>query len=776
MTPAEFSAKWSGSTRQERAAAQEHFIDLCRMLGVATPNEADPAGDWYAFEKGAEKLGGGDGWADVWKKGHFAWEYKGKRKDLRAAYRQLNDYREALQNPPLLVVCDLDRFEVHTNFTGTVSQVHTFDLAQLAADPTEPLRILRAVMNDPQALRPDMTPEQVTEEAARLFGTLAQALAARGHDPRRVAHFLDKLLFCLFAEDAELLPHGLLGRLVAGSRHDPARFVSALKSLFATMSTGGGMFGADPVDWFNGGLFDGDDVLPLEALDLQVLEAVGRLDWARIEPAIFGTLFERSLDPAQRAQLGAHYTDRGSIRRLVDPVILAPLRREFEAMQAQVTALLADGGKKRLTEAHARFEAFLDRVRTVTALDPACGSGNFLYLALQGLKDLEWEAIQWGSLTLRLPQQFPRVGPHQLHGLEINVYAAELARVTIWIGEIQWMLGHGLGYAKDPILRPLDAIREQDALLDLSDPANPREAKWPEATFIVGNPPFLGGKLLRANLGDAYVDDLFRVFDGRVAREADLAVYWHEKARAQIEAGQATRAGLLATQGIRGGANRRVLERIKESGDIFMAWSDEPWVLAGAAVHISFIGQDDGSETDKTLNGHPVAAINANLTGGLDLTAARRLDENLGLSFMGDTKGGPFEIPEEQALAWLDAPNPDGRSNRDVLRPWVNGLDLTQRLRRMWIIDFGTDMTREEAARYEAPYRYVETHLRFLRARSRSTIEEWSLHQRPRVDMRRALVGLDRYIATPILTKHRLFVWLPAATLPRPSDHRHRPR
>jgi hypothetical protein len=182
MTPSEFAAKWSASTAKESAGAKEHFIDLCRLLGVATPNEADPTGDWYAFEKGAEKTAGGDGFADVWKRGHFAWEYKGKRKDLAAAYKQLLDYREALESPPLLVVCDLERFEVHTNFTGTVKQIHASSLADLAATPQEPLRILRAVMGDPEALRPQKTPEELTEQAAREFARLAVALRDRGHE------------------------------------------------------------------------------------------------------------------------------------------------------------------------------------------------------------------------------------------------------------------------------------------------------------------------------------------------------------------------------------------------------------------------------------------------------------------------------------------------------------------------------------------------------------------------------------------------------------------
>ncbi len=775
MTPGEFAAKWRGVETSERASAQSHFLDLCALLGEPGPTEADPTGSWYAFEKGAEKLDGRDGFADVWKKGHFAWEYKGKRKDLKAAYRQLIDYKDALENPPLLVVSDLERIEVRTNFTSLSPKLYVVTLDDLAApDPSEALRILRAVFTEPEALRPHFDRAELTEEAARRFAELAGALHARGHEPQAVAHFLDKLLFCLFAEDTGLLPKGLLSRLADSTRSMPADFAGALGELFATMASGGGMFGVERIDWFNGGLFDSADVLLLTAPEIRLLVEIGRLDWGRIEPAIFGTLFERGLDPAQRTQLGAHYTSRDDIWRLVEPVVMRPLRREYEAMQARVTELTlrrdGSGRKGADPEALRLFGAYLDRLRAVRILDPACGSGNFLYIALGALKDLEFEAIGWGSLVLRIPQQFPGVGPEAVLGIELNPYAAELARVTIWIGEIQWMLNHGFAYRRDPILRPLDSIATMDALLDRSDPANPREAEWPAAEFIVGNPPFLGGKLLRTGLGDDYVDTLFTVYDGRVPREADFVAYWHEKARAMIAAGKVRRAGLLATQGIRGGANRRVLERIKKTGNIFLAFADRPWILSGANVHISFVGQDDGSDAERTLDGHAVAEINADLTSGIDLTTARRLRENLGISFMGDTKGGPFEITAEAAARMLARPNPDGRLNGDVVRPWVNGLDLTRRPRGLWIIDFGVGMSGGEAALYEAPFEYVLAEVRPARIGNNreAYAERWWLHMEPRSGMRKALERLPRYIATPNLTKHRLFVWLPAGTLP---DH-----
>src|SRR5664280_1998765 len=773
MTPSEFAAKWRGVTTGERASAQSHFGDLCRMLGEPTPTDADPTGSWYAFEKGAEKFDGGDGFADVWKKSFFAWEYKGKRKDLKAAHRQLVDYKDALENPPLLVVSDLDRIDVHTNFTGLSPQTYTVTLDGLAAaDPSEPLRILRAVFTEPEALRPTFDRAALTEEAARRFAELAGALHSRGHEPQAVAHFLDKLLFCLFAEDTGLLPKGLLSRLADATRAKPDDFGSALGELFGRMATGGGMFGVERIDWFNGGLFDSAEILSLSTPEIAMLVEVGRLDWGRIEPAIFGTLFERGLDPSQRTQLGAHYTSRDDIWRLVEPVVIRPLRREYATMQTQVTELTLrrDASKKKGPDPEALrlFGAFLDRLRAVRILDPACGSGNFLYIALGALKDLELEVIGWGSLVLRIPQQFPAVGPEAVLGIEVNPYAAELARVTIWIGEIQWMLNHGFAYRRDPILRPLDSIATMDALLDLSDPTKPREAEWPAAEFVVGNPPFLGNRFLRRKLGSEYTEALWSVFDDRLAHSSDLCCYWHEKARAQISTGKTKRAGLLATQGIRGQANRRVLERINESGAVFFANSDEPWVLAGANVHISFVGQDDGTEAVRTLDGRPVPSVNPDLTSGVDVTLARRLHENAGQAFMGDIKVGPFDIPGELARKLLGSPNPDGRPNATVVRPWANGLDLTRRWRDMWIIDFGLDMSESEAALYEAPFEYVRRHVWPFRqdVNAECCRKRWWIHHNARPEMRAALHSLSRYLATPRLTKHRLFVWLDAEVLP----------
>jgi len=748
-----FQAKWRGVTLKERSASQEHFLDLCRALGMPTPAEADKTGAFYTFEKGATKTAGGQGFADVWWDGKFGWEYKGRHADLEKAYGQLLQYREDLGNPPLLVVCDMNRFEIHTNFTGTKKVVHVFSLDEL--DQPATLDLLRNVFTDPAALRPGETTEEVTIAAAVRFGALAAALTARGHEPRRIAHYLMQLLFCLFAEDIGLLPKGLFTDLLTFGARRPERFTTQISDLLTAMRDGGD-FNLQDVPRFNGGLFVTIDPLPLTGDDLTALAKAARLDWGSVEPAIFGTLFERSLDPSQRAQLGAHYTGRADIERVVEPVVMTPLRRRWDEVRLKADGLKTTWDaattpqtqRNRRAEFAASLHGFQQELTEVRILDPACGSGNFLYVALAKLLDLEKEVLVYGAGN-GLALGYPLVSPAQLAGLEVNEYARELAQVAIWIGYLQWRIGNGFSGLPNPILEPLETIRLQDALLDR------------------GDPPFLGGKRLRTEMDDSYVDDLFAVYDGRVARESDLVCYFFEKARAELDADRAARVGLLATNSIRGGANRRVLERIKESGDIYMAWDDEPWILNGAAVRIAIVGFDDGSEGDRILDGVPVTAINADLTGGIDITTAQRLPENFGLAYMGDTKGGSFDVSAEQAEHWLRMPtNPNGRPNSDVVRPWVNGFDLVRRSRGMWIVDFGVDMTETEAALYEAPFEYVRTRVKLERDRSRTTITQWWLHERPRTEMRNALSGLDRFICTPRVATYRLFVWLAGSTLP----------
>ena len=630
MTPLDFIQKWQRANLSERSACQQHFLDLCDLLGQEKPAAADPDGTHYTFERGVTKSSGGNGWADVWMREHFGWEYKGKHKSLQEAYQQLLLYREALENPPLLVVCDLDRFEIHTNFTNTIKKVYAFDLAGLA-DPKN-LDVLRSLFTHPESLRPGLTTASVTEQAAEKFGMLADGMRVRGVEAHAAAHFLMKLMFCMFGEDVGLLPDKVFGNLLKGTRTDPKRLSARLKSLFAAMASGGD-FGPIEIPWFNGGLFADDDVIELQWREIDALIEVNERDWSNVEPSIFGTLFERTLDPAKRSQIGAHFTSRDDIETLVEPVVMVPLRREWSAVQARCDALWeklkAEDKKTSSKTTSARrsdskprkehdraLQDFVERLAHVTILDPACGSGNFLYVAIHLLLDLEKTVIAYAANhgTNLLPQ----VRATQLSGIEINPYARQLAQVVIWIGYLQWKYQNGFTAPRNPVLEPIDTIREMDAILDLSDPEHPKEPEWPKADFIVGNPPFLGGNRIRQGLGDDYVTKLFAVYKPRVPGFADLCCYWFEKARAHVEKHLSNRVGLLATQSIRGGVNRRVVERIKETGDIFFAVADREWILDGAMVHVAMIGYDDRSEQNRTLNGNPAVAITASLTGGGD--------------------------------------------------------------------------------------------------------------------------------------------------------------
>jgi type II restriction/modification system DNA methylase subunit YeeA len=762
MTPAEFITKWSKVELTERSAAQQHFLDLCEMLGHAKPAEADPAGESFTFERGASKHGGGEGWADVWKRGFFGWEYKGKHKDLAAAYDQLLQYREALENPPLLVVCDLDRIIVHTNFTATAKRVFTIPLAELG-EPRH-LDTLRAVFFDPEKLKPGVTSQAITAQAARQIAEIAWALRQRGEPPHEVARFLDRIVFCLFAEDIGLLPEKLFQRILANSKAEPPRFAKLIGQLFDAMADGGD-FGAERIRHFNGNLFTAGPVLALTADEIEQIARAGQLDWSAVDPSIFGTLFERGMDPAKRSQLGAHYTSREDIETLVEPVVMQPLRREWSEGRAKIDTLLAKAAAGKPAAKKARGEAamivhrFLTRLANVRVLDPACGSGNFLYVTLQKLKDLEKEVLVF-AMENGLGAFLPQVGPWQLYGIELNEYAFDLAQMTVWIGYLQWTRANGFGITQTPVLRKMDNFQCKDAILDLSDPANPREPEWPRVDFIVGNPPFLGGGFLRKELGDDYVTRLFATYGDRLPNFSDLCCYWFEKARAQIVAGKCRRAGLLATQGIRGGANREVLKRIKESGDIFFAVSDREWILEGANVHVSLVGFDDGEEKVRTLDGSPAATINANLTSTADITQARPLKANLGVCFMGPSPKAPFDISEETARAMLQAGgNVHGRPNSDVIRRVQSGVDLTRGDRGVWTIDFGL-MGLDDAAKYEAPFEYVVREIKPIRVgRKSQTNKSWWQYERPRVDLRQALKELHRSIATPEVAKHRIFAW-----------------
>jgi type II restriction/modification system DNA methylase subunit YeeA len=787
MTTDQFITHWKDNDLSEKAGAQQHFNDLCELLDVEKPRDREN----YCFERGAKKSDGSDGWADVWKRGYFGWENKKPGRDLNKAYKQLTDYAGKLDNPPLLVVCDRERIIIHTAFTGYPDEVTEIRIDELT--DASKLQKLRWVFTDVEKFRPEKSTAAITAIAAGTFADLAKSMRDRGLTSDVVAHFLVQCLFCMFAEDENVLPGNVFTELLKNALKDADKAAHRLGILFTAMQKkAGGMYGDHDIPWFNGGLFKTVIVPDLTARDLSTLyDAAADMDWRAIDPTIFGTLFERGLDPHTRAPLGAHYTDTETIGKLIKPLISEPLLSEWKDAKSIIEQGFNKGVRSNAyKEVQAAYNEFLNRLKNFRVLDPACGSGNFLYLALKALRDVEKQVHLDAQEFGFHPELYMITGPHNILGIEKNEYAAELARVTVWIGDIQWCRRNGRDIAINPILKPLDSIEQRDALITLGGD----EATWPKADVIIGNPPFLGGSKMLGELGEQYVEKLRKLYKGRVPGGADLVTYWFEKSRAQIESGQATVAGLVATNSIRGGSNRKVLDRVLETAPVFAAWSDEPWVNEGAAVRVSLIcfGKNDdfvvangirplltvgentnddgvadkGARNAPLLDGKPVTEIYSDLTAhqngetGFDLTTALPLAENKGVCIKGSEKGGPHEIPGTLARQWLTLPsNPNGKQNSDVIRPWANGMDIARRISDTWIIDF-YGMKKDEAALFEVPFEYIKKTVAPV-----CSYEKWWLHRRSGEDLRTSLAPLKRFIATPRVSKHRLFVWMPAAVL-----------
>ncbi|MCY3832061.1 MAG: N-6 DNA methylase, partial [Chloroflexi bacterium] len=604
------------------------------------------------------------------------------------------------------------------------------------------------------------------------------------------AYFLTKLVFCLFAEDVGLLPampgeaQGIFSYIIEHSRGKPGAFKQYVQNLFIAMNEGGSMFMRD-IPYFNGTLFKVVGVETLQVNAIEELAKAAALNWESIEPSIFGTLFERSLDPNKRSQRGAHHTSREDILLIVEPVLMQPLRYEWDSVQLKAAPIRerydSAGTGRAKTNARNQLlklrDGILQRIRETTVLDPACGSGNFLYVSLQMLMDLEKEVIHhplWAGLQMATREVHPR----QMYGIEIDPIAQALASIVVWIGYIQWRINNGYGQEfAEPILEELeDNIVCKDAILpplatpatgetcrgDLSGRPQTETVDWPAVDVIVGNPPFLGAKYQRIELGDDYVERMRHHFEGRIPAFVDLACYWFEKAREHIDSGQAKRAGLLATNSIRDGASREVLKGIKETGDIFMAWSDREWILEGAAVRISMVGFDGGLENLKTLDGLPVATIHADLTSDIDLTIANKLGENESISFIGVQKGGAFDITANEALAMIENPSAGSPANADVIVPLVNASDIVKKSRNKWIIDFGPHTDIEVARLYELPFQHVLENVYPSRKdlRRKNHRVYWWIHAEARPGMRRKISECTRYICTPLTSKHRIYSWL----------------
>ena len=782
MTPQEFIAKWGkphgipgpGYALNEEQGAQSHFLDLCELLDVPKPGSTQG----YLFEEKSAVIGGKTGYADVFMRGVFAWENKAPGKNLDNALKQLLTYSLALSNPPILVVSDRLLIRIHTQFTGHPSQTFEVPLEELN-QPTQ-CALLRRIWTAPESFKPSITSRDITEAAAQSFATLAEGLRKRcpaGVDAAdyadQVAHFLTQCLFCFFAEDVGLLPGRMFETLVKNRHLTSDKLSKGFNNLFATMQ-GGGLYGSDDLPVFNGGLFKTIAVPELTIMEVTELRKAAALNWSAIDVSIFGTLFERGLDPAKRSQLGAHYTDPATILRIIEPVLSRPLLQQWELLTQSLKGLMAKSKRqndKHHKEAQALFVAWLERLKNYRLLDPACGSGNFLFLGLKALKDIEHKS-HLEAAALGLDRQAELVtGPHNVLGMEINEYAAELARLTVWIGELQWRMTHGYAFKTDPVLQPLDHIACADALLRFEE-GRAVEAIWPKADVVMGNPPFLGQRFQVRELGEPYTKVLRSVYQAHVSGNVDLVCYWFVKAIKAMQGQTLGAAGFVATNSIRGGDNRAVLSHITAPFQIFNAWSDEPWVNEGASVRVSLVCFGKAT-TPIELNGHVVDSIYPDLSAVVpghapcNLTLAVPLAQSQGAAFSGFQMNGQFNISHEVSMSWIQLPNPNGKSSLEVLHPYVNASDITKRPRNEWVIDF-TGLTEAQAALFEAPFAHVIQYVKQERASKRESylLEKYWLHKRSTPQMRTAIKHLSRFIATPMVSKYRLFVWLPTVQLP----------
>ena len=464
------------------------------------------------------------------------------------------------------------------------------------------------------------------------------------------------------------------------------------------------------------------------------------------------------------------------------------MRGEIEAELAKRDKAKTPGAKTQaFNRATSLKVGFLERLKRFRILDPACGSGNFLYLGLKALKDIE-HRVNTECEALGIARDFPGVGPENMLGIEINPFAAELARVSVWIGEIQWMREHGFDASRNPILKSLDNIACHDALLN----EDGTEYQWPPADAIIGNPPFLGGKLMKGRFRGTKedsvraTDQLRLVFAERLPGFTDLVCYWFEKSRAQIVSGHTKRVGLVATKAIAKNTNLPVMRRIAEVATIHEAWSNEPWVQDGAAVRVALacFAAEDTLALPARLNGGPVEKINANLTSGLDISVAEQLDDNEDASLLGIQKSGPFDVEGELARSWLTQPvNPNSQYNAAVLKPYWNGDDLAGRPRDRWIIDIPRGLSEASAALFEEPFNYLvsapyeptsATDKRPLKdvrmgARDDHARTRWWEQYWPRPEMRRLIQRLARYLVTGETTEHRIFIWLSYPIIPDKS-------
>ena len=879
----QFIERWKPSGGAERGNYQSFLNELCDILAVprpdpATPNEDDNA---YVYDKAITfHIGDGStapGFIDLYKRGCFVCEAKQgvekqlphdalsqtvqKRQQRRkagtatrgtaswdaamiSARGQAEQYARALPategRPPFLVIVDIGHsIELYAEFTQTGGTYVPFP------DPTtHRLRLqdltderhretLRRVWTDPLALDPASRSARVTRDIAERLARLAVSLEASGHSPEVVSTFLMRCLFTMFAEDVRLLPPNSFTDLLQRMRGKPELFVRSVESLWETMRTGGAsiVIAEESVLRFNGGLFEDATVLPLTDDQLELLIEAGKADWRDVEPAIFGTLLERALDPRERRKLGAHYTPRAYVERLVIPTIVEPLREEWSAVQTAALTLARHGQEAAAIQ---EVEQFHKRLCAVRVLDPACGSGNFLYVTLEHLKRLEGEVLNMldslGERQILLDLSSVTVSPQQLLGLEVNARAANIAELVLWIGYLQWHFRtRGSVMPPEPVIGNFRNIECRDAVLEWDDTEqvlddhgkpvtrwdgrttkthpvtgedvpdetaqepvlryiNPREFAWPKAEYIVGNPPFIGNKRMRLALGDGYVEALRDAYN-EVPATSDLVMYWWNKSAQMLRQGEIRRFGFVTTNSISQTFNRRTLQThlgAKNPISLTYAIPDHPWVDSsdGADVRIAMTVAEAGARkgtlaqvvSEQATESEEIAVglaikegrIHENLRIGVDVTSVVPLRANADMSLQGVIPiGEGFRLSPPE----LQKYGLDAKKLPEVVHPFIIGRDIVGRFKKKYIIDFFGLTEKEAAQRYPTLYQHILVRVKPQRDQNprETRRRNWWLFGENAPKLRRAVRGLQRFISTVETSKFKPFVFLPGEVCP---DHK----
>ena len=863
---------------QERANYGMFLRELCGALDLPPP---DPAGDAgtndYVFERVVKETDR-DGAVssrriDLYKKDCFVLEAKqsrqtggdraklisgqgemfaaeaaqrGRRGPERAwdvlmhnARAQAENYVRLLPSghepPPFIIICDVGHcFEIYANFRRDGKAYDQFPDRRSFRIYLEDLRgaetrgLLKAVWSDPGSIDPARRSARVTREIAQRLAAVSKALEAAGYPPEEVAMFIMRCLFTMFAEDVGLLPEKSFTLALERCEADPATFQHDIGQLWEAMDIGAYAHAIRArVMKFNGEFFKKRTVLPLGREEIGELKQAAMYNWREVDPSIFGTLLEQALDKNERRRLGAHYTPRAYVERLVIATIIEPLRAEWdqtlgtiERKRGEIAALsLRDPRRDALyIEARGFAVTFHAKLCATRVLDPACGTGNFLYVALELMKRLEGEVVD--AVEALGGQEEPawlarqNVDPHQFLGMEINPRAAAIAELVLWIGFLQWHFRTRADMPPEPVLHAFKNIEVKDAVLladkslardksgrpltktgadgavrEVCTYARPRRPDWPEAEFIVGNPPFIGGKDLRARLGGAYVEALWAAHR-HMNESADFVMYWWDRAAEILARKDAVlrRFGLVTTNSISQVFQRRVMERhlnSKKPISLISAIPDHPWTKAAAesaAVRIAMtvceagtmegvlrdVVREAGLDTDAPVIDldERKGKINSDLTVGVDLAIAQPLMASAGLGYRGvQLIGAGFMVTHDEAIH-LGLGKREGLEKH--IREYRNGRDLASRARGVMVIDLLGLTADEVRTRFPEVYQHILAVVkpeRDLNNRE-SYRASWWVFGEPRKDLRPALAGLPRYIATVETTKHRVFQFLDASILP----------